>query len=340
MASLKKRGKRKIYHIKWYEHGKSHWKSTKTTNFRKADKKRIEKEHELAFASDPKSYPDALIDNFFTLFLSQSKTNNKPATYQRNAITLRTFKRLFPSLKKIQDINIVLLEEFKTKRLAEKVKPQTVNREIETLKALFTYAVKIGYLKESPAAKIRYLKIGQQIPKFLSEVQIRKFKKLPKDLWYMACFLALYTGMRPDEILWLTKDDINLNAGTIHITSKEEWSPKTYQIRTIPINDSLKAFLKRYLKEGKSNYIVSYETGERPDYQTFCKMTSKVMKRVNPSFTLYTMRHTFASHLSMAQVGLNAIKEILGHSSIETTMIYSHISPQYLRAKTVSKLPY
>ena len=154
----------------------------------------------------------------------------------------------------------------------------------------------------------------------------------------------LNTGMRRGELLNLRFDDIDYDRKTITVISL-----KTNNYRIIPMNIELYNIVK-WLKlnyvNPKNQKIILRQPQQR-NY-LFCKPDGTKLKGIRTSFnkackkagvsaTPHTLRHTFASHLIMNGADLVTIKELLGHSSISTTMIYSHLSEEH-KARSIEKL--
>ena len=152
--------------------------------------------------------------------------------------------------------------------------------------------------------------------------------------------------MRIGEVLHLRFNDIDLDKNVILIRSQ-----KTNNFRIVPINQELREVLdwlsKYYVRPCSLKVSIRY--ADQKVY-LFCLPDGSRVKSIKNSFkkactragisaTPHTIRHTFASHLVMNQVDLVSIQELLGHSSISTTMIYSHVSRDY-KDKTVAKLPW
>jgi integrase len=340
MSDLVKRGS--TYHIYWWDGGKKHGKTTKTSDYQVA--KRIQHEHDcdiLARRSGTQEYKTP-IDTHIAQYLAYKKTNNKLRTWERDGKTIKHFKRLFPHLKQLQDITVQVLEDYKTKRFEAGVLAATVNRELGTIKAMLGRAEDLGIIKYNPGPRAHYMKEVKRSPRFLAKDEVATFLASPRrDLWWTAAYIGLYTGMRPEEILFLTWDDIKFENNRIVVTPKEDWTPKDYEVRWIPLEPHLHAFLARLKPKGPSRWVICQPDGSRPGYQVYCAMTGRVFRDLAiPKATLYTMRHTFASYLAMAGVPLNAIMRLLGHSKIDTTMVYAHLSPDYISDNTVSKLSF
>lgn len=129
------------------------------------------------------------------------------------------------------------------------------------------------------------------------------------------------TGLRLSELLYLDWEDI-VN-GRIKICEKENWKPKDYEEREIPMHDKLVELITPIKKDKGRIFKMSKKKLEKLFYNAVRESGIDYCR-------IHDLRHTFASHLVMSNVNLVTVKELLGHADIETTMIYVHLSKSYL----------
>lgn len=159
--------------------------------------------------------------------------------------------------------------------------------------------------------------------------------------WKTATLLGSRAGLRPGEMFWLEWADVDFSRGVIHVSSKPRygWNVKTYENRAIPIPKDLAAHLKSAKKSAKSQWVIGNEEGERPNTgYVFSTYYAKRVKAAGLKGSLYTLRHTYASHLAQAGRRLEEIRDLMGHRSVKTTEIYSHLLPHAL-TDAVKSLP-
>jgi integrase len=329
------------------------------------------KDAEIKAARDEFGFGQAniAIDKFIEKFEDYSRVNHTPPTFRRYRAVLTHFFRFVKehtSAGFLSDINAELIDQYKACRRDSWVSPNghpvahgedadgnarkgarahTVNFEISTLGTVFNLAIKWGYLKENPVRSVKKLKVTDSKPlRFLTAEECRIFLDACPDDLYPIYFTFLNTGMRKAELENLEWSDIDLKRRAIRIRRKEFWQPKTGE-RDIPINKQLHDLLTKLKSENdksiRSNFVF-------PDKQTSGRIKTKLRRRliqiarqagIESLTKIHTLRHTFASHLVMNGVDLPTVKKLMGHSDIQTTMIYAHLAPDHL-AGAVDKLSF
>jgi integrase len=158
---------------------------------------------------------------------------------------------------------------------------------------------------------------------------------LAEPEWWTMVLVALRTGLRRGELMALRWDDVDLVAGRLvvrHSTTRdEEGSPKSGRNREIPLSPETVAALKAH-RHLRAELVFCRHDGRpwrdhhlRPPLRRACKRAG--LRVVG----WHVLRHSFASHLVMRGVALKAVQELLGHSTIEMTMRYAHLSPDVRR---------
>ena len=284
-----------------------------------------------------------LLDDFLNEYLAHSKTNKAPSTLRLEKGIAKTVKKHFGNVL-LNTIDNYGLESYKTSRVTKGLKPASVNREIMAIKYMLRKAQEWKYIEH--ISNIKLLKIPVRPIQFLSVEEIDSLIN-HSSIWLKPIIIVLRnTGMRIGELLNLRFNDIDLVRGYISVRSS-----KTNNYRIVPINKELSPLLYWLA----NNYIApkGLKVSKRSDIQKeylFCNPDGTRIKSIKTSFnkackragikaTVHTLRHSFASHLVMNGVDLVSVKELLGHTSINTTMIYSHVSNEH-KVNTVSRLPW
>lgn len=287
---------------------------------------------------------DNSLEKLFEEFPKYSKINHAPNTYERYRGILDNFKSFLatrPYINKISHLDPKLFEDFKHFRKEGKTGDKTVNIELQMLRGMFNLAKKWGYCQNNPTDGITFFRITKtQEPRFLSKEECAKLLDNCGNELYPVFFTFLNTGMRRGELLNLEWKDIDFERKRIKIRAKENWEPKTSE-RYIPMNDNLIRALKKHKGNTKNSLVFTGNKGEKIHRNELRKELIRITKKCGfPDVTkLHSLRHTFASHLVMNGVDLPTVKKLMGHSDIETTMIYSHLADEHVD-KAVEKLEF
>ena len=246
------------------------------------------------------------------------------------------------------DFEITNLEEVKHPHIRswivslmdQELSPRSVNRKIATLKSFFKFLLAREYVELNPTSQIKPLKTEKDLPSFVKEDEITNLLDRVEfsDDFYgqrdrLLLELLYSTGIRLAELQGLKSADVNFYENTIRVLGKRN------KERIIPIGNSLVQMIANYqnlrkdMGIGKSELLLT-DSGE-PMYPMF--IYRKVKKYLNAVTTLskkspHVLRHTFATHLLNKGADLNAVKDLLGHTSLAATQVYTHNSIEKLKA--------
>lgn len=284
---------------------------------------------------------DKKLADYIPQFLSYIRVHVKPSTAKRYVQIINHLEdfliTLEDSLVKLSQVTPPVIEQYKLYRLGF-VKPQTVNYELTCLHHFFRYAVEMKYIQFNPTQKIKKIRKPQRkAPRFLTKEEIVSLLTKCSPSLVNIIKMLLNTGMRWGELRNLEWDDIDWNEKVIHIRIKEDWSPKGGE-RKIPMNNTVQEILKSVASN--TNWVFTTKTGSQVRQQGTWSAFKLACRRAGiENATLHSLRHTFASHLASQGVPLFLIQKLLGHKSIKTTEIYSHLLPGNLH-KIVDKLDF
>lgn len=222
--------------------------------------------------------------------------------------------------------------------MEQDLSPRSVNRKIATLKSYYKFLHSREYIELNPTAQLKPLKTEKDLPSFVKEEEIvhlldkieftQDFSGL-RDRLILELLYA--TGIRLAELISLKESDVNFYEKTIKVLGKRN------KERIIPIGNSLVVLIRSYLNckaEGMiRTTLILTDTGEST-YSMF--IYRKVKKYLSVVTTLskkspHVMRHTFATHLLNKGADLNAVKDLLGHTSLAATQVYTHNSIDKLK---------
>ena len=255
-------------------------------------------------------------------YLEYSKTNKR--AWKRDEHSLKHFVSFFKG-KTLQQITPWLIEKYKSER-KQKVKPSTVNRELDTLRHMLNMAVTWKMIEENPYKGIKHFKVNNSSLRILNKEEFKKLYASAstelKSIW----ITAYTTGMRLGEILNLKWEDVDIKEEYILVRDS-----KNYESRTISIHPTLKETLSLLRTMSKSEFTFEGRKTIKRAWQKALRLSGIAHCR------FHDLRHTFASNLVMKGVDIVTVAELMGHKDLSMTKRYSHPSPQH-KKEAINKL--
>ncbi len=276
----------------------------------------------------------------FDLFLSYIRFEKRfsPHTitaYQNDLEQFQTY--VFATYGEVsnKEISHIQIRSWIIKLMEDGMSPKSINRKLSTLKSLFQFLLKKEKIELDPMLKVISPKTGKRLPAFVEE---QKMDLLLEEITFPEGFKGLrdkllleilyQTGIRRSELIHLQISDIDFQNQLIKVLGKGN------KERLIPINRQLRLLINDYLALRKTTFPELLEIGQlfltdkgKPMYPKFVyNLVKKYLSYVTTQEhrSPHILRHTFATHLSNNGADLNAIKELLGHSSLAATQIYTH----------------
>ena len=219
-------------------------------------------------------------------------------------------------------------------------KPATISRSIASMKAFFHYMEKQHKTEVNPAEKLKAPKIEKKMPAILSTEEVTRLLEMPcgdtpKELRDHAMLELLYaTGIRVTELISLKVSDINLQMEYVICADGQ-------RERILPFGTVARNALEKYMKEGRPELIEDENcpwlftncTGQDMSRQGFWKLVKSYGRKagIKTEITPHTLRHSFAAHMVSNGADLKSVQELLGHSDISTTQIYSQAGQGRIR---------
>ncbi|MDD9950083.1 MAG: tyrosine-type recombinase/integrase [Zetaproteobacteria bacterium] len=311
---------------------------------RKADAAAWEREQRLHLSTDGQAITArsrTLLSGFVDQWLTDYAELNKSASsiqsdkgILRNHI-LPAFGHLHLGRIRTYDVELWLSALSKEKRLS----PKTCNNCLGLFKKIFNDAIRLEFLAKNPAQSIRPLKLPPLQTSFLVSHEVSRFLKYlreNKPEYSLVYSLAVYCGLRRGEMRALKWNCVDFGKRLIEVrysycfVSKRLKAPKSNRTRCVPIYSSLMGILAREKARSGSEWVVNGFDFEHAD-----RITRRWTQMAGvPSVRFHDLRHTFASGYAMSGGNLYELKELLGHSTIQMTERYSHLSEAHMMGKT------
>ena len=277
---------------------------------------------------------DNLIEEFLRyLLIDKGYSKNTISSYKQD---LDKFSKYF----KNKDINSIDTNGLKDYIRSLNLNEKSISRIISCLKSFYKFLIIEKIVKNNPTDGLYMPKIKKSLPNILSIEDVDKLLniKLDDDFSYRnkAMIELMYaTGLRVSELVNLKINDIDFSQDIIRIVGKGS------KERIVPIGDYSKDYLEAYIYKHRANLLKKYQSeyiflnnhGKQMTRQGFFKIIKKIATDVGiiSEISPHTLRHSFASHLLKYGADLRTIQELLGHSDISTTQVYTHIANEELR---------
>lgn len=314
---------RRYFYDIWYK-GKRYRKITNLSraNTEKAGYNRLRELEKLTMGlGEERPQKPALFEMFANDYIEKhAKVNNRPASVKRDRNSLKHLTPFFKN-KYLHNITPELVEGYKANRKGH-VSTTTVNREVTLLKSIMAKALEWKRISINPIG-------GKAVKKFREENNVMRIltpdearNLLAYAYGWLKAFIiiALCTGMRRNEILSLTREDIDFAANEIRVRAEIS---KSKRMRLIPMNEEVKRVLRSIIKGNRFIFFNEATGRHLQDVKTAFR-TAKKKAGIKGNLRVHDLRHTAASWMIEDGIDLVTVKEILGHASVQTTMIYCH----------------
>ncbi len=222
----------------------------------------------------------------------------------------------------------------------DKQSARTINRKLSSLNSYYKYLMRLGKVDKNPVQLLHAQKLPERLPAYLKEHETtHMLEELDFEQGFkgftdrMICSLLYQTGMRRSELLQLKEQDIEWSLNQLRVLGKGN------KERLLPIGPQLQQDIRDYIAEKRklenydSKYLLVLENGK----QLYAGYVYRIVKSQLGSITSlgkkspHVLRHTFATHLLNNGANIQAIKDLLGHSSLAATQVYTHNNIEQLK---------
>ncbi|MFO7592742.1 MAG: site-specific tyrosine recombinase XerD [Pseudomonadota bacterium] len=234
------------------------------------------------------------------------------------------------------------LLQYLQQRVEQGASPRSSARLLSSLRRFYRYLVRERLLKEDPSARIDAPKLGRALPKSLSEDEVERLLAAPETTDVMglrdrAMLEVLYaSGLRVSELISLLLPQVNLQQGLVKVIGKGN------KERLVPLGEEALSWLERYLREARgimlgalqSDVLFPSRRGTAMSRQAFWQLIKRyaIKAQIDKPLSPHTLRHAFATHLLNHGADLRVVQLLLGHSSLSTTQIYTHVARERLKS--------
>ena len=273
-------------------------------------------------------------------------TQNTCISYERDLIDYMLFlnQQNINLVKEISKKNIVQYLELLKK---ENLKTTSIARKLTSIKNFHKYLYAIGKVKDDVALTVERPRLEKKLPNVLTIEEVDSLLDIdlntPFDYRNKAMLELLYgTGLRISELLNLKIFDIDFENCIIRCIGKGN------KERIVPIGEYVIKYLQEYLnyrklllKKKNNDYLLLNNLGTKLSRFSFFKILKKLLKdkNINKNISPHSIRHSFATHMLECGADLRSIQELLGHSDISTTRIYTHISNNKIKKDYIEYHP-
>ncbi len=247
----------------------------------------------------------------------------------------------------IENTNYKIIRKYLTVMYEKKYTNKTIARNISTLRTFSKYLLKENIITDNPMVLISNPKIEKRLPNFLYYDELETLLNIPdksttlglRDAVILEMFYS--TGIRVSELINIKISDINFYDKKILILGKGN------KERYVLYGDYLKQVLDLYLKESRpklvkdNDYLILNKNGGKITDRGIRLIISNILKKGELDYHVspHTLRHTFATHMLENGADLKNVQELLGHSNLSTTGIYTHITNERLRTAYLNNHP-
>lgn len=223
----------------------------------------------------------------------------------------------------------------------EQLNKKSINRKITAIKKFYDYLVKHDFMKKNPLVNVKHLKVTKSLPKDLFIEQVKALLTINEKSYNLGIrnqciILLLYqTGMRVSELTSLNLDDVDLVDKVIRVIGKGNKERRVYFLQS-----SIK-YLQQYLDDVRPKLLNNKETDAFLISKNGTRLTQRSVQLILNDRALHSsmkfnvsphmLRHTFATTLLNHTADLKSVQELLGHNSLSTTQVYTHVSKTRLK---------
>ncbi len=299
--------------------------------------------------TDVSSIPAAISDYIDMLSYERGRSDNTLVSYKSDLVHFASYIAKF-NIDAPEDVTPDSIRSFFSFLSECGIKSASAARYYSSIKGFFLFMITEERMKNSPLARLPSPKISRMLPETLTIEEMEKILSVPagestRTLRDRAMLETLYAcGVRVSELINLTTNDLLLDEGVIRVFGKGD------KERITPIGSSAIFWLKEYFAKARpllakkmksENYVFLNSRGKRISRMGVWKIVKQyvTLSGLNKHIHPHLFRHSFASHMIQGGANLRAVQEMLGHSDISTTQIYTHLDIDFVRQEHTAYHP-
>jgi tyrosine recombinase xerC len=329
------------------------------------DSSKDKKKHEEILEETYENYKDIENLMFFVdkyLYYEEvilGKSSNTIRSYRRDILQFMEYIDEYEEIRTFEDVEMLTIRSFiaylnsderlKKKKNAKVVSKRSINRKISALRTFFKYLQEKKVIQTNKVMYVNMPKFEKELPNVLSKDDLNKMRrvinteKITGIRDRLIIELLYSSGIRASELINLNEYVIDFNEREMRIVGKGDKERITFFSR------NAKKWLEKYIEEKKKEYknyskeiLITNSKGKKLTTRSLRRLISNhateagLQKEVTP----HVFRHSFATELLNNGVDIRYLQELLGHSSISTTQVYTHVSKSFLRSIYMSTHPF
>jgi len=274
------------------------------------------------------------------VFSTVARTDGSSTTAPAPAVTAVLSHVDLP--RKLREVEPEQIRSFLSFLNTQNYSKSTIARKLATLRSFYKFCLRRGYVPSHPLSTIRTPKQDKRLPRYLELEQITRLLNTPDDNTLLgsrdkAMLEVLFsTGVRVSELVDLNFGDVDFEGHLIRVRGKGK------KQRSAPIGQTAMASIKKYIELRRADARSSHfdqqalfvnKHGQRLSTRSVRRKLDKYLTQagLDPSISPHTLRHSFATHMLNNGADLRSVQELLGHQSISTTQIYTHLTNARLK---------
>lgn len=281
------------------------------------------------------------IDQFLQYLTVQKRYSpHTVQSYQKDLSDLAAYINQSYPENSLVDLKMPMLRSWLAALKSSKMESRSINRKISAVRSFYKYLLRQQIIKTSPAASISFLKTKKTLPSFVEENQMRQIlhrgyyqEGFSGDTEFLIIMLFYTTGMRVSELTGIKESQIDQANTTLTVLGKGN------KQRILPLKNEVLNLVEGYMAAKKKLFekpapvLLVNSKGNPLSPATVYKIVRRLLGGVTTlqKKSPHVLRHTFATHLSDNGAAINAIKELLGHSSLAATQVYTHTAISKLK---------